>query len=153
MEKRCFKCGAIKPLDEFYKHSQMRDGHFNKCKECAKNDVTSHRDENIEKVRLYDNQRSKLTHRKQYARKHTIDYRKHNPEKYHAHSLVNNAVRDGRLIKPTECEICGEQYQVLHAHHKDYNKPLEVEWLCPVCHSLTHHPRIAREAMEHYSVG
>ena len=37
-EKKCFKCDNILPLDMFYKHSGMTDGHLNKCKICTKND-------------------------------------------------------------------------------------------------------------------
>jgi len=33
--KTCNKCGATKPLDDFYKMSGMRDGHRNDCKACS----------------------------------------------------------------------------------------------------------------------
>lgn len=39
--KKCFKCGAVKPLDQFYKHPQMGDGRLNKCIDCTKKDVSN----------------------------------------------------------------------------------------------------------------
>ena len=35
VEKKCICCGEIKPLDMFYEHKQMGDGHLNKCKKCV----------------------------------------------------------------------------------------------------------------------
>lgn len=58
----------------------------------------------------------------------------------HANYLVHRAVRDGHLV-PKPCEVCGATETVgphgkhrIHAHHPDYNKPLEVIWLCMPCH-------------------
>ena len=46
--KVCFKCGRELPIDNFYKHAQMADGHLNKCKDCAKRDVHEKYMQNID---------------------------------------------------------------------------------------------------------
>jgi hypothetical protein len=57
---------------------------------------------------------------------------------------LNRAVRDGRVVKPAKCEECGSppagtgKDDGLHGHHTDYNKPLEVRWLCRGCHMEKH---------------
>lgn len=57
-----------------------------------------------------------------------------------AHQQVWAAVKSGRLIKPKNCERCGKvtTSRSLHAHHCDYNKPLDVMWLCASCHDEWH---------------
>lgn len=52
--KRCFKCGAIKPLSEFYRHPRMADGHLNKCKQCTKKDTQQNTIKNKQYYRNYD---------------------------------------------------------------------------------------------------
>ena len=61
-------------------------------------------------------------------------YRERNKKKYQAQNAVNNALRDGLLIKHL-CFICGKNSQ---AHHPDYDKPLDVVWLCDKHHKEAH---------------
>lgn len=62
-------------------------------------------------------------------------WRQENPAAYRAHSAVSNAVRDGRIEKKP-CEICGSEK--VHAHHHDYARPLDVQWLCALHHHRLH---------------
>ena len=39
MNKVCMKCDISKPITDYYKHKDMKDGYLNKCKECTKLDV------------------------------------------------------------------------------------------------------------------
>ena len=137
MEKKCFKCGQTKNFDEFYKHSRMADGHLGKCKECTKKDVHEHRKKNIERIRAYDRQRGKLPRRikkcVEYNRKYNKDY----PERYAAKILLNNAIRSGRIKRPERCSVCNKKTRIC-GHHEDYYKPLDVVWVCQVCHKRIH---------------
>lgn len=50
---------AIKPIDDFYKHPQMGDGHINKCKDCTKKDVRNNYKDNKDYYREYDKYRQR----------------------------------------------------------------------------------------------
>ena len=51
-----------------------------------------------------------------------------------ARSYAGTYKRRGKLI-PQICK-CGNPE--VEMHHEDYDKPLEVEWLCKKCHSEKH---------------
>ena len=129
IDKICTKCGVPKTHDEFYRHPAGKNGRDSKCKLCAKTAATANRQANLARIRAYDRDRGN-----RQSTEYLKQWRHDNPEKYKAHNAVNNAVRDGRLDKATECEQCGSDSSI-HGHHADYSKPLGVEWLCAVCHT------------------
>lgn len=59
-------------------------------------------------------------------------------EKHKCRSIVNAAIRSRKLIRPTICSRCKIECKP-QAHHVDYNRPLEVTWLCVRCHEKEHH--------------
>jgi ribosomal protein S27AE len=133
--KECFKCKTVKPLEEFYKHPMMGDGHLNKCKECNKNDVTANRNKNIEKIRAYDRARGKIPERIKANTEVTRAWRAEDKRRQLGHVAVARAIRNGSLFR-LPCVRCGEKKSL--AHHEDYDKPLEVMWLCQPCHKQRH---------------
>lgn len=68
-------------------------------------------------------------------------WRKDNPIKAKAHDAVRKARKEGLVNQP--CEVCGEK---AHGHHENYEKPLELTWLCPSHHQQRH---IAIRALKH----
>lgn len=60
-------------------------------------------------------------------------YNKH----YKAGQKVQDAIRSGKLIRPDFCSICKYNGQI-EGHHIDYDKPLEVIWVCRKCHTMIH---------------
>ena len=59
------------------------------------------------------------------------------PEKQRAREIVNYAIQVGTLAKPEFCTRCGVPGRI-EGHHIDYNKPLEVTWVCTPCHRTYH---------------
>lgn len=156
--KECRTCGEAKPLSEFYKHNQMSDGHLNVCKACVKSRVGAHRNANLEKVQEHDRNRPnheermfKNSERYKAKRKESNlefieadrerirKYRQRNPLKYKAQCAVNNALRDGKLLRPINCSCCSKLCKP-QGHHWSYEEEnwLDVIWLCTRCHADEH---------------
>ncbi len=53
------------------------------------------------------------------------------------YSVYHKALRYGAINRPYYCSRCRRRKKI-HGHHKDYNKPLDVSWLCKVCHGQVH---------------
>lgn len=157
-KKTCFKCHELKPLSDFYKHKMMADGHLNKCKQCARTDVTKHREANIERIREYDRSRGMLPHRvaareeyakteaaKQSAKKSSKKYGKANKDKRKVIKLVCQRARyagkrkrtpswltadDKRLIKAKYSEAHWMTVRTGFKHHVDHIVPLLGKDVC-----------------------
>lgn len=166
VNKVCSKCNTGKCISEFYRNKNMKDGHVNECKSCAKIRIADWNNKNRDKVRSYnrkwasenrelcnanttkyrENNRSKRAdfakkyraENKDKIRDYKIKYKSDNPKKHNSHVRVSLAIKSGDLIKPLSCECCGVFTEALHAHHCDYNKPLDVNWLCHICHADWH---------------
>lgn len=132
--KRCFKCLCEKPFESFYKHSAMGDGRLGKCKECTKTDVKKHRQDNWEAVRAYDRLRASQPHRVATRQRVVAQYTEQYPHRKKANTAVGNALRSGKL-KKQPCWVCGCNAV---AHHPDYDRPLDVVWLCQPHHKQAH---------------
>ena len=70
--------------------------------------------------------------------------RKRHPEKAFAERVLRIAVKYGVVKKPQSCSICKKRpprKSLVHGHHEDYSRPLDVIWCCHQCHADLHSSR------------
>lgn len=48
------------------------------------------------------------------------------------------ALRSGKLKKPKTCSKCNKSSENIEAHHSNYDKPMQVVWVCTSCHNKMH---------------
>lgn len=160
---KCIKCCEEKEISQFYKN---RTGILYTCKECfksyrkkfcetkegraygkeyrSKNKARANkyarehvrkRPRKITKIVKYS---EKNDSQKERIKKSVKKWEENNKGKVKARNKLNSFMRYRGLKKPSVCSSCGNYYKLIHGHHEDYNKPLEVIWLCLPCHRKIH---------------
>ncbi len=122
--KTCNKCQETLPLSRFHRNKAMADGRLNQCRSCH-NAITR------------ANGRDRRARNPGADNAYVNRWRADNREKVNAQQKVHRAVRAGLLHKPDKCGYCQIPGPV-DAHHPDYDRPLEVKWLCRKCHRAQH---------------
>lgn len=164
----CGQCGHTGPVSDFKKQKSCRLGVTKICNKCARGYAARYalteRGKEIRAINSAKNyakyksdpeyhalvlsQKKEARKRwvgRNWAIKHSQNYRKANPEKELAKRLVRDAIRRGDLVRPEACPRCGKSPETIdgrtgiHAHHHNgYDNPLDVIWLCYDCHVAEH---------------
>lgn len=134
--KHCSRCDTWKDETDFTVNRATKSGLNSWCRKCTRenniNNYYRNRKDIIKRTGIYQ----KSENGKEVARRSQKTWIKNNPKKYITHQIVNQAVKYGILV-PQPCLVCGEKNVV--AHHKDYDRPYDVIWLCPQHHKDEHH--------------
>lgn len=133
--KHCSKCDLWKSKNEFTVARHNKDGLNSWCKMCTRrnsyNGYSKNREERTKQIKQYRNTEKG----KDVSRQAVVKWIQSNPKKYIAHLIVKTAKKYG-VVEVKPCEVCGDIN--VHAHHKDYDRPFEVTWLCSQHHKEIH---------------
>ena len=116
------KCSRCKKMSEFainYSTSPTGTKYYH-CRECNTERASKYRKTKVGKENIYSAVYKSI---------------KKHQKKQDARILVRLAIESGKLEK-LPCEVCGKEK--VDGHHEDYNKPLEVNWLCRKHHANLH---------------
>lgn len=73
---------------------------------------------------------------KEKVKKSIKKHKKKYPIKQISRQFLSVALKQKIIERPNNCEKCMKECKP-DAHHEDYLKPLDVKWLCKVCHGYT----------------
>lgn len=146
--KMCRGCHVSKPAADFHASRGESSGLQSRCKECTRAWRRTKEEKLCDKryaakphaksaiasrQRKYNKSEAGKQSKKRHAEKH--------PDRVFARKVLQLALRMGQLARPEKCECCGQIPPPMHdgrtgiqGHHPDYSKPLDVEWLCCICH-------------------
>ncbi len=147
--KVCTGCKINKSFSRYHKKKGTCDGLRHACKECTNADNRKRWSSNKAAYNITSkewaaaNKETKKkscknwveNNREKYNGYHS-KYRQNNPKKVKARMIVKDAIRHGTMTRQ-QCKIF-DCFDIGEAHHEDYRKPLDVEWLCTKHHKQLH---------------
>lgn len=139
---KCTSCGnEFTPTDTAVRKSdhkccpckRLRDKAWREKRLAEGRPYVTSRKRDAEKAKRYE----KLPHVRERAAARVRALWKNDYERIliNARIMVRRAVGSGKLTRGP-CEVCG--VKPADGHHDDYNKPLEVRWLCSKHHAEWH---------------
>lgn len=138
--KRCSKCKTAKPLDEFKRDRRRESGCASICAVCNRANAKRW-------VRLNPDIHNALTAK--YRRRHpdrcnlrVRTWRAAHPGAGAAYTSLWEAIHAGRVLRPDACAECKRECKLDGHHHRGYDKPLDVIWLCRRCHVRLHQRQV-----------
>lgn len=118
--KNCSTCNKDLPITDFNINKKAVDGLQSICRAC-----------HIEYKASYEQTSVSIA----TQRFSSLKWNNGNKTKTEAHKQVKAAIRNGNLHRQP-CEQC--ESLKTEAHHEDYSKPLDVNWLCRKHHRERH---------------
>lgn len=149
-KKVCRRCNEELDLSNFKTYKKNDKTYYQSmCIPCrkeynkldkTKNTIKKCYEKNGDKYRKQGNEYNTSDRGRELNKKRSRTYRENNSLKAKARNSVRTALRNGSLLRPSKCSECNKEC-IPEAHHPDYNKPLEIKWLCKSCHEDTHHKK------------
>jgi len=131
----CPACKRWLPRSSFYSDKRTWNRIKSQCRNCHIRTAIRTRDkDNTNRIRRESMRRTRAKEPEKYRERERIAAKRRPKDiRYYARLYLKSALKGGIISKPERCSKCG-LIKKLTAHHKDYMKPLEVEWLCYECH-------------------
>ena len=119
--KYCPQCKQDLPREMFRKNRSRGDGLDGWCRKCRRAKYNPAKDKE---------------RKKRYLAKHPdnayIKFRINNPKKIRAQQLARYYIQERQKCSVEGCKEIGER------HHHDYDRPLDIIWLCRKHHKQIH---------------
>jgi hypothetical protein len=152
-QSNCKKCHSVKQKECYNKNIEKRRASSREYRQ-------KHREERAKQDKIYklnnldrcrevvrewhkNNKEYLYLKRKEYYEKNKKEMVRKKVEsgRNKVYCMVRYYLKKGTLVKPEICPYCGQK-KVIHGHHEDYSKPLEVDWSCSLCHKSKYHSKL-----------